>query len=416
MISRRDVLKGGAALVSIGTTSQSFLKGSVAFAATNPSDLVDPTNKKTLVLVQLAGGNDGLNTVIPIADPVYRSSRSALAVPEADILPLEDGFGLHPRLVGMKGLWDSGKLAVVRGVGYPQQNYSHFKSMAIWQAGDPELKLQDGWLGRTLEQMVTDEDDPFLGFKFGSSTPAEFRTPDVAVTTVRDPADYGVKVGGQAVDPTHARTATMLKLYEQYPSTSPFGVLLETTAETAVSSSVEFEAASRRYSPAVSYPDTRLGSGMSVLAEAIVGDLGVRVGHITVGGFDTHDNQLAEHTALMGELDAGLTAFYEDLAAHGRADDVLVLTWSEFGRRVQENANGGTDHGAGSVLFALGNGVQPGLFGDAPDLAALIDDGNVPYTTDFRRVYATVLERWLGVPHEALLGRQWEQLGFLPGP
>lgn len=413
MISRRDVLKGGAALVSIGTTAPSFLKGSVAFAATNTADVVDPTNKKTLVLVQLAGGNDGLNTVIPIADPVYRSSRPALAVPEADILPLEDGFGLHPLLLGMKGLWDSGKLAVVRGVGYPQQNYSHFKSMAIWQAGDPELKLQNGWLGRTLEQLATDEDDPFLGFKVGSSTPAEFRTPDVAVTTVRDPADYGVKVGGQVLDPTHARTATMLKLYEQYPSTSPFGVLLETTAETAVSSSLKFGAASTRYAPAVSYPATQLGSGLSVLAEAIVGDLGVRVGHITVGGFDTHNNQLARHTALMGELDAGLTAFYEDLAAHGRADDVLVLTWSEFGRRVEENANGGSDHGAGSVLFALGNGVQRGLFGDAPDLSALVDDGNIPYTTDFRRVYATVLERWLGVPHEALLGRQWEQLGFL---
>jgi uncharacterized protein (DUF1501 family) len=171
--------------------------------------------------------------------------------------------------------------------------------------------------------------------------------------------------------------------------------------------------ADKTYAPAVQYPDSSFGSGLSVLAEAIVGELGMRVGHITLGGFDTHNNQLAEHTDLMETLDAGLTAFYQDLQAHGKADDVLVLTWSEFGRRVQQNANGGTDHGAGSMMFALGNGVQRGLYGDAPNLAALVDNGNVPYTTDFRRVYATVIERWLGVPHEALLGQRWEQLGFL---
>lgn len=150
-----------------------------------------------------------------------------------------------------------------------------------------------------------------------------------------------------------------------------------------------------------------------MLAEAIVGNLGMRAGHITLGGFDTHNNQATEHTALMETLDSGLTAFHQDLEAHGKADDVLVLTWSEFGRRVAENGNGGTDHGAGSVLFALGNGVRGGLYGDAPDLAALVDDGNVPYTTDFRRVYATVIDGWLGVPHEELLGQRWEQLGFI---
>ena len=144
MISRRDIVKGGVSLMSIGTTAPSLLKGTVAFAARNSPDLIDSNRKKILVLVQLAGGNDGMNTVIPIADPVYRSSRSALAVPEDDILPLDEGFGLHPSLVGMKSLWDAGHLAVVRGVGYPQQSYSHFKSMAIWQAGDPKLEIENG--------------------------------------------------------------------------------------------------------------------------------------------------------------------------------------------------------------------------------------------------------------------------------
>ncbi len=413
MFSRRDFVKGGVALVSIGTTAQSLLKGAVAFAAQNGAYVADPNNKRILILVQMAGGNDGLNTIVPISDPTYRSKRSTLAIPEGECLSLDQGFGLHPSLVGMKGLWDTGKLAVVRGVGYPEQSYSHFKSMAIWQAGDPKFALHNGWLGRTLEQMERAEHDPFFGFNIGSSTPAEMRTPKIAVPSVRNPDEYGVKVGGRLTDPTHARTAMMLKLYEQYPSSSRYGVLLETTAESAISSSLMLQEAAKSYTPAVEYPDSSFGSGLSVLADAIVGDLGMRVGHITLGGFDTHNHQLAEHTALMETLDAGLTAFYQDLSAHGKADDVLVLTWSEFGRRVQQNANGGTDHGAGSMMFALGNSVQRGLYGDAPNLAALVDNGNVPYTTDFRRVYATVIERWLGVPHEALLGQRWEPLGFL---
>ena len=413
MLSRRDFVKGGVALVSIGTTAQSLLKGAVAFAAQNGAYVADPNNKKILVLVQLAGGNDGLNTVVPYTDATYRSSRSTLALPESDLLPLDQGFGLHPELVGLKGFWDSGKLAVVRGVGYPEQNYSHFKSMAIWQAGDPKLELDNGWLGRTLEKLESAEHDPFLGFNIGSSTPAEMRTPTISVPSVRNPEDYGVKVGGRVMETTHARTATMLKLYEQYPSSSPYGVLLETTVETAISSSQMLKDVAANYTPAVQYPDSSFGSGLSVLAEAIVGDLGMRVGHITLGGFDTHNNELDEHAGLMATLDAGLTAFYQDLEAHGKADDVLVLTWSEFGRRVQQNANGGTDHGAGSVLFALGKGVTRGLYGDAPNLAALVDNGNVPYTTDFRRVYATVIDRWLGVPSEELLGARWEPLGFV---
>lgn len=414
MFSRRDFVKGGIALVSIGTTAQSLLKGAVAFAAQNGAYVADPNNKRILILVQMAGGNDGLNTIVPISDPTYRSRRSTLAIPEGECLPLDQGFGLHPSLVGMKRLWDTGKLAVVRGVGYPEQSYSHFKSMAIWQAGDPKFALDDGWLGRTLEQMERAEHDPFFGFNIGSSTPAEMRTPKIAVPSVRNPEEYGVKVVGKLSDPMHSRTATMLKLYEQYPSSSPYGVLLETTAESAISSSMMLREAESKYTPAVEYPDSSFAAGLSVLAEAIVGNLGMRVGHITLGGFDTHNNELAQHTDLMETLDAGLTAFYQDLDAHAKADDVLVLTWSEFGRRVEQNANGGTDHGAGSMIFALGNSVQHGFYGDAPNLAALIDNGNVPYTTDFRRVYATVIERWLGVPHEALLGQRWEQLGFLP--
>jgi uncharacterized protein (DUF1501 family) len=213
MLSRRDFVKGGVSLVSIGTTAQSLLKGAVAFAAGNPGYVVDPNNKKTLILVQMAGGNDGLNTVVPASDPTYRSSRTTLGLGEGDVLPLAEGFGLHPVMTGLKGLWDGGKLAVVRGVGYPEQNYSHFKSMAIWQAGDPKMELDNGWLGRTLEKLESAEHDPFLGFNIGPSTPPEMRTPAVSVPSVGNPTDYGVKVGGKLADVSNPRTATMLMVY-----------------------------------------------------------------------------------------------------------------------------------------------------------------------------------------------------------
>ena len=413
MIGRRDFVKGGVALVSIGTTAQSLFKGAVAFAAQNPADLAVKSNGKTLVLVQMAGGNDGLNTVVPAGDGAYRTARKVLGLDVSTVLPLENGYGLHPNLPGLKGLWDSGKLAVVQGVGYANQNYSHFKSMAIWQAGDPEMKLNDGWLGRTLEKMESDSHDPFLGFNIGTSTPPEMRTAQISIPSVSDPADYAFKVAGRNAVAGDQRTATLMKLYDQYPANSPYGVLLETTAETAVSSAQQLLAAAGTYKAAVTYPTTSFGSGLSVLAEAITGNLGMRVGHITLGGFDTHSGELADHAKLMKDLDDGLTAFYMDLKAHGKENDVLVLTWSEFGRRVQENANEGTDHGSASMCFALGGGVKKGMYGEPVSLTNLIDKGNLNYTTDFRSVYATVIERWLGVPHEALLGKRWDQLGFL---
>ena len=413
MLSRRDFVKGGVALVSIGTTAGSLLKGTVAFAAQNPRDVLAANNGKILILVQLAGGNDGLNTLVPMGDATYKSVRKQLAIPDEQILPLSDGLGLNPNLPGLKGLWDDGKLAVVRGVGYPNQNYSHFKSMAIWEAGDPDLRLNDGWLGRTLEQLESSSHDPFLGFNIGTTTPPELRTDAVAIPSIQNVEDYDFKVAGKPTGGADARSATLMKLYEQYPANSPYGVLLETTVESAINSSRQIKEAAKNYTPAVTYPATNFAQGMMLLSEAIVGNLGMRVGHISLGGFDTHSTQTDDHARLMTELDQGLSAFYQDLAAHGKADDVLVLTWSEFGRRVESNANDGTDHGSASMIFALGNGVQRGLYGDQPSLTQLVDKGNLSFTTDFRSVYATVIERWLGVSSEALLGKQWELINFL---
>jgi uncharacterized protein (DUF1501 family) len=412
MLSRRDFIKGSA-LLSIGTTSSSLLKGAVAFAQQNPAYTAAAKAGKILVVVQLAGGNDGLATVIPYGDPAYRAARPKLGLAPEAVLPLGDGLGFAPQLTGLKGLWDKGKLAIVRGVGYPEQDYSHFASMAIWEAGDPQLALSNGWLGRTLDAMESEMHDPFFGFGAGNGIPPELRGEKVPIPAVANVADFGFKAKGQSAPANHARTATLVKLYEQYPANSRYGVLLETTADTAVESSRMLAEVHGKYVAAVDYPDTPFASALQLLAETITGGLGIRVGHCTLGGFDTHTNQAADHAALMQTLDQGLTAFYADLAAHGRAQDVLVLTWSEFGRRVQENANESTDHGSASILFALGDGVRGGFYGDQPSLTTLIDRGNLSFTTDFRRVYATVIEDWLGVPSQPLFGKQWGSLGFV---
>ncbi|MFN0148982.1 MAG: DUF1501 domain-containing protein [Dehalococcoidia bacterium] len=412
MLNRRDFVKGGAALVSIGTTAGSFLKGTIAFAAQNAAYVAPEGKGRILILVQLAGGNDGLNTVVPVADPAYPAVRRTIGQTLDMVLPLDRDFGLAPQLTGLKGLWDGGKLAIVRGVGYPDQDYSHFKSMAIWEAGDPKLELKTGWLGRSLDAMESQAHDPFFGFNIGGSTPPELRGEKIPIPSVRDQADYGLKVQGKTAD-ADPRNATLMKLYQQYPANSRYGVLLETTAETALSSAKALAAVAATYKPAVEYPDTSFAQGLQLLAETIIGGLGIRVGHITLGGFDTHNNEPEEHADLMTTLDEGLSAFYADLAAQGRAGDVMVLTWSEFGRRVQENANKGTDHGSASVLFALGDGVRGGFYGDQPSLTTLVDNGNLSFTTDFRSVYATVIEGWLGIPSAPLLGTQWATLGFV---
>jgi len=415
MLSRRDFVKGGVALVSIGTAGTSLLKGAVAFAAQDRAGVDASKQGNILILVQLAGGNDGLATLVPIGDSAYRSARPTLAPADETLLPLEQGYGLTPELKGLKGLWDEKRLAIVRGVGYPQQDYSHFRSMAIWEHGDPSLALDNGWLGRTLDAMESEQHDPFFGFNVGGSTPPEMRGETFSVPSVSDQSDYGFKVGGREAPEGDARTATLLRLYEEYPANSPYGVLLETTAETAVESSRALAEVSAKYTAAVPYPETSFGAGLSLLAQTITGGLGIRVGHVTLGGFDTHSNQPDDHGALMTTLDDGLTAFYRDLAAHDCSKNVLVMTWSEFGRRVAQNANDGTDHGASSIMFMLGDGVRGGLFGDAPSLTNLVDRGNLPYTTDFRSVYATVIERWLGTPSAPLLGQQWPLLGFVGG-
>jgi len=366
--------------------------------------------------VQMAGGNDGLNTVIPFTDPLYRQVRPTLGIPDSQVLHLDTRLGFHPNLQPLKTLWDAGHLAIVEGVGYPNQSLSHFQAMDIWQTLDLDGAGSEGWLGKLVAGWVDSDGHPFKALDIGVQTAQALSSISAPVPTLASVNTYRLYPDPADVDGGNARLQALMNLYNSYPKTSPYAALLDTTALNAQDGSRQLHEASVSYQPAVTYPAGPFAAGLKVLAEAIVQGLGLRVGYVTLGGFDTHANQQTTHDALMKMLADGLFAFYTDLAHHGKADKVVMMTWSEFGRRVEENGSLGTDHGTAAPMFILGNPVNKGIFGEPPSLSSLDNNGNLKYTTDFRSVYATVLDRWLGASSKDVLGGSFGSQNFLPQP
>lgn len=411
MLSRRSFLKEGLAVVSLGLSVPSvFGRAAVARASTG-----GVTPGRTLVVVQLAGGVDGLNTLVPYRDGAYHANRPTLRIREEEVLPLDDYFGFHPAMAPLKDLWDRQKLAIVQGVGYPNPSLSHFKAMDIWQSADPSGQVKNGWLGRYFERVVDEQGHPLSGLSFGRSLPTAFQSNKASIPSV-DSLETFMLQPAQGDPQPERREASLVRLYDIYrPANTPFAALLDDTLDSALVSSRQLAAVHAGYKPAVTYPESSLASGLRLLAEII--DFGgaaspLRVGHVTLGGFDTHVTQPGRLAQLLGQLSEGLHAFWQDIEAHGRGSDVLVLTWTEFGRRVRENAQAGTDHGTAGLMFLLGNAVSPGLHGEPPSLTNL-DDGNLRYTTDFRSVYASVLEQWLEAPADDVLGAHFPRLPLL---
>src|SRR5579884_151725 len=423
-LSRRAAIKDGLLTVSAGMILPSVFGRAVRAAhnaALEGSTWAQAAQGKTLIVVQMAGGNDGLNTIVPYTDGTYYQARPTLAVPASKVLDLDGRLGMNPALAALKPLWDARKLAVVEGVGYPNPNLSHFAAMDIWQTLDLSGQGGTGWLGKYVAGYVDKDGHPFASLSVGTQLPTALRALNADVPVVSDPklyrlqADPAEQAKGQT-SAAEARIQTLLKLYSTYPRSAPYAALLDATAQSAVQGSKTLDSAASAYSPKVTYPSSNFARGLQVLAEVIVQGLGLRVGYVTLGGFDTHAHQditgngdEGTHSRLLQTLAEGLAAFYADLDAHGAAENVVVMTWSEFGRRVNENASQGTDHGTAAPLFVLGNGVQGGVYGEPPDLNDLDNAGNLKFTTDFRGVYATILDRWLGAPAAQVLGGSFDE-------
>jgi len=369
--------------------------------------------KRALVIVQMAGGNDGLNTIVPANDDRYYEVRPTVNVQPEDTLAINREVGFNPGLGAFKELWNEGVLAAVEGVGYPGPSYSHFQSMDIWQTADPEKSGGfEGWAGRYLEGVPQGPGDGIRSLAVGRSLPRAMFTHKMSVPMVNTIEAYQFQDHRGAVADQEQRTRALLGLYRAGTPARPFGGHMDSTMRAAESSSKALMGAHGRYRSAAKYPDTRLGRSMKVVAEAVTGDLGLSVAHVKIGGFDTHASQLPVHGDLLRDTADSMLAFYRDMQAQGRDQEVVLMTWSEFGRRVTENGSGGTDHGSAGPMFVLGTPVTGGLYGERPSLTGLVKN-NFKYTTDFRQVYATMVEGWLGAPAEAVLGGRFEQIPLL---
>lgn len=354
---------------------------------------------RCLVLINLQGGNDGLNCVVPHGDPGYYRARPSIAIPQTGVLEIDDRIGLNSQMRSFKALYDKGLVAIVQGVGYPDPDHSHFRSTEIWQTAVPGKYEHTGWLGRYLDASNLPKSNLFNGVAIAQVLPEVLVADRTDVPAVAQVNAYGLLSDRKA----DARSAySKLVGDDRLPFTSPYLAHVAEIEDHAQKGSEELPKLIAGYKPAGAYPATPLGRSLSLAAQMLAGKSATRVLYVQHGSFDTHVNQQAVQNRLLGELSDALKAFYDDLAAHGNQERVLTMTFSEFGRRIAENGSRGTDHGEASPLFLIGGGVKGGIYGAYPDLNRT-SAGNVRFGTDFRSVYATVLERWLGTPSERIL-------------
>jgi len=412
MPTRREFLRQGLVLVSVGFAAPAFL-AKTSYAAQLPGASPSAASRRVLVVVQLSGGNDGLNTVIPYADPLYRQLRPQLAVAEDEVLPLDGALGLNPALAPLKARFDAGQLAIVLGVGYPNPDRSHFRSMDIWQTADPAAYARSGWLGRYLSGCQCAGQDKAAGIAVGQALPRAFWTENVFVPAITNLGNYRFQTDPRWPNDRAAKIQTLQALDARHEALRPYAEFLGRQSLNALASADELGRVASAWSTPIGYPDTPFAQGLKLVAQLIAGDLGTRVFYVNLGGFDTHANQKNTQQRLLEQLAAGLDAFQQDLEAMGKADQVLTMTFSEFGRRAKENGSQGTDHGTAEPMFLLGAGLRKGLYGSQPPLDNLDAQGDLQYQVDFRAVYATVLARWLGADAEAVLSDRFEPVEFL---
>ena len=398
IIKRKEFIQLGS-LATASLLMPEFLK------AFEKGALVPPGNKVT-VIIQLSGGNDGLNTVIPYRNDLYYSNRPKLGIQRTSSLVLTDEAGLHPSLTAFKELYDEGSMGIFNNVGYPNPDKSHFRSMDIWQTASNSIEYWNtGWVGRYLDAQCRGCDKP---------------TQALEIDDVLSLALKGENIKGLALeDPRRLYNTSQEKYFKellaQYQKTEheqPVDYLYKTMAETISSADYIFKQSKQRPS-SETYPNTDLGKGLKTIASLIFSEINTKVYYISLGSFDTHINQEAQQKRLFTELNEAVKAFVKDLKLNNRFNDVSLFTFSEFGRRVAQNASGGTDHGKANNMFFIGGGLKKkGLYNPLPDLTNL-DDGDLKYQLDFRQVYTTVLNNWLGADANQILKQSMNTLDFI---
>jgi uncharacterized protein (DUF1501 family) len=373
------------------------------------------TKDPVLVVLQLSGGNDGLNTIIPYSNPLYYDNRPKVGIPEDQVLAINDSIGFHPAMGPMKKLYDEGKLAIIQGIGYPKPSRSHFRSMDIWHTCEPTKVGDEGWVGRALRDLDPKKENVLTGVNFGRGLPRALAAPGVPVASVGNLETYGVLTGIEAEDQRTMALETFSRVYSPMLGKGPVLSYFAQTGLDALEGADILSTATEKYASTVQYGNDDVAQYMRNIVQTHLANLGTRVLYTTApyNSFDTHAGELANHTRLWTQTSKAISAFYDDLKEHDATDNVVLLVFTEFGRRVHDNGSG-TDHGAGGIAFVVGDAVKGGLYAEYPSLeAGKLLEGDLHFNNDFRGLYATLLERWMGLDSKPIVGGSFEQLDFL---
>ena len=366
-----------------------------------------------LVVLQLSGGNDYFNTVIPYSDPNYYDNRRALGIPEDDVLRLDGEIGLHPAMGPMKRLYDEGEVAVIHGIGYENSPRSHFRSMDIWHTCEPEIVGTEGWLGRATRDIDPSGENPVTAVNFGHGLPRALAAPGVSVASVSELENYGLLTGIEEQEKRDRVLERFSRMYAPALGSGPVMDYLGKTGLDALKGADILKVAPETYHSSVEYAANPIAKSLRDVAMVHTADLGARIFYTQHGSFDTHAAQKVTHANLWAEVSGAIADFWDDLREHNAHENVIMFLFSEFGRRVKDNGSG-TDHGAAGVSFAIGPRVKGGMYGLYPETQAeKLDQGDLVPNVDFRSAYSTMLDGWLGLDPVPIVNGQFESLAFV---
>ncbi|MEC9277897.1 MAG: DUF1501 domain-containing protein [Chloroflexota bacterium] len=369
--------------------------------------------EKSFVVVQLSGGNDYLNTIVPYGDDEYYDFRKTVHIDQESVLPIDGTYGFNSNLGPIKQLYDEGKVAVINGIGYDNPNRSHFRSMDIWHTALPDEIGNEGWLGRVIREIDPSGENVLTGVNFGRGLPRALGVRGVPVASVGNLETYGLFTDIEDEATRSLALRAFAHMYGGVQGKDPVLDFLGQTGSNALKGADILRTAPEKYSSSIEYAANPIAQSMRSAAQVLFADLGTRVFYTQHGSFDTHSGELTSHAKLWQEVSGAIGDFYDDLKEHGREDEVVVLVFSEFGRRIKDNSSG-TDHGSGGVAFVIGSEVKGGMYGQYPSIREADQlEGDLHFNNDFRSTYSTIIEKWFGMDAVPIVNGTFEQFDFV---
>ena len=364
-----------------------------------------------LVILQMSGGNDFMHTLIPYTSSTYYDNRKLVRIEQEDVLQINDELGFNPNFAPMKEMYDEGMVGIVQGIGYPNSNRSHFRGMDIWHTCEPDKVVTEGWVGKALKELDPNGEDELTGINFGIGLPRAMAVPGVPVTSVNDLDTYGLLTGISEQDQRDQALQIFKEMYGPAIGTGPVMEYLSRTGIDVLRGADRLKAAPAQYSSDVEYADNGIAKSLRDIAKVHTAGLGTRIFYTSHGGYDTHANENPAHPKLLQDISGAIRDFFDDLKAHDAADNVVMLVFTEFGRRIRDNGSG-TDHGSGGGAYIIGEPVAGGLYSEYPSLKSedWAKGEDLEHTIDFRGIYGTMLEQWMGIEASPIVGGNYEQI------